>query len=406
MESPEIYLAITALAALMCVWAFCRQGRDQRRLKATPNSKVKGIFIGPVEVVGTIESGQPILSYLAEVPCVYFTATVSERWTRIVTSTETDSEGRTRIVTRQETGWSVVQSAGYSIPFDLRDTTGSIQVQPTGAVIEGNSIFSATVGPGDPLYYGKGPSGAVAGSDHLRRFDEVALLPGWQVFSVGTARERQDRVEPEIAKGPAGDRFLITTRTEAQVVSGHTWARVLLLLAVGFFFPILPLLVDHYSDLKIPMEQIVIATVAVWLALLLGESVSMLNVLKEIVLRTRHANTLIDVQLRRRADLIPQLSQAAKSSAVHENQVQALLAELRSSSRSVTMLAERYPQLQSDANFCHLMKELGETEERIALARSYYSQSYQQSCAACSQFPGMLFSSLTGVSNLEKPGSR
>ena len=63
-------------------------------------------------------------------------------------------------------------------------------------------MFDETCGRGDPLYYGKGPAGAVANSDHRRRFVEQGIPLHAMLYVMGQARERQDVVAPEIAARP------------------------------------------------------------------------------------------------------------------------------------------------------------------------------------------------------------
>jgi len=97
----------------------------------------------------------------------------------------------------------------------------------------------------------------------------------------------------------------------------------------------------------------------------------------------------VDVQLRRRADLIPNLVEAAKGLRGHERTVQQSLALLRSQARAskpgqagpdpvatapaVTALLESYPQLKANDAFLRLQAQLADTEDRIALAREYFN---------------------------------
>jgi len=84
-------------------------------------------------------------------------------------------------------------------------------------------VFEHEVRPDDPLYYGKGPTEAVASSDHRRRFTERALAISTQLYVVGQAREREDVVAAEIAHDPNAHMFLITTRAEKQISAGLRW---------------------------------------------------------------------------------------------------------------------------------------------------------------------------------------
>lgn len=105
--------------------------------------------------------------------------------------------------------------------------------------------------------------------------------------------------------------------------------------------------------------------------------------------RTRQGWSLIDVQLKRRHDLIPGLVAACAGLAAHEAGTQAALAALRAQqqatppgeagadfaglTRSLQGVIERHPDLMAQAGFARLHQELVATEQRVALARAYYN---------------------------------
>lgn len=92
--SAEVWVPIggIVLSGLMLL-GWMRSLKQRRLLEDLPTSKVKGVFIGLVEVKGTAESEDPLESYLAEEQCVGFDWSVDEHWSRTVTETYTDSEG-------------------------------------------------------------------------------------------------------------------------------------------------------------------------------------------------------------------------------------------------------------------------------------------------------------------------
>src|SRR5258708_34863440 len=96
--------ALGGLLALLLVFLAIRAGRRQRLISNLPTSKTTGVFIGLVELKGTAEVEQPLTSYLARQPCVYYDWRVQEHWSRIVTETYTDSQGRSQTRTRPESG--------------------------------------------------------------------------------------------------------------------------------------------------------------------------------------------------------------------------------------------------------------------------------------------------------------
>lgn len=118
----------------------------------------------------------------------------------------------------------------------------------------------------------------------------------------------------------------------------------------------------------------------------------------------------IDVALKRRYDLIPNLVETVKAFAKHEQETFEKVIQLRnqaSGSRDVharieseTMLAaamsglvaraEAYPDLRSSANFLELQKELAMTEDRIAAARRFYNANVRDFNIAIETFPGSM----------------
>ena len=73
--------------AVICLLFSLRGGARGRLIDNLPTSKTAGVFVGLVEIKGTAESEQPLGSYLAEIPCVYYSWSVEERWSKTVTET-------------------------------------------------------------------------------------------------------------------------------------------------------------------------------------------------------------------------------------------------------------------------------------------------------------------------------
>jgi LemA protein len=120
----------------------------------------------------------------------------------------------------------------------------------------------------------------------------------------------------------------------------------------------------------------------------------------------------VDVQLKRRYDLIPNLVEIAKTYMAHEKYIFEKITELRSSamgaklgskekfnteieiSKSVQNLlltAENYPELKANESMLKLMDECTETEDNIAAARRFYNTALTQLKNTIEIFPGCLF---------------
>lgn len=376
------FLALVFLALAL------RANHRRRLVDNLPTSKTTGVFIGLVEVQGTAESAHPLRSFLAEIPCVHYQYEVAEHWSRTVTETYTDSRGHRRTRTRQESGWKTVASGGEMIPFYLQDDYGAVFIRPQGATLEPRSVFSTICGRADPLYYAKGPAGAVAHSDYRRRFSEQAIPLHAPLYVMGQARERQDVVAPEIAADSRAPLFLISTRTEKEISrrygwGWYGWSGLGWLCATGGA-------VMSWGTQASPVLAGAAATGLYGLALFIGWTWVVFNSMVDLRNRVQQAWSLVDVQLKRRHDLIPNLVAAVSGLRDYERDVQETLALLRAQGQATApgepgpdpaavgqrllALAERYPKLKAQESFLRLQRELADTETRIALARGYYNE--------------------------------
>jgi LemA protein len=129
----------------------------------------------------------------------------------------------------------------------------------------------------------------------------------------------------------------------------------------------------------------------------------------------------IDVQLRKRADLVPNLINSVKGYAKHEKGImkdvtdarKALLGakdfngrvkagnDLQSALKSIFAIAENYPQLRANENFLHLQQELAAIEDKIAYSRQYYNDSILTFNNSVTTFPGMMFANMFGKNKRE-----
>jgi len=410
---PSFALFLTVLAgvlALFLLWRSHAANRRFRLIEALPTSRTQGVFIGLVELKGTAE-GQPFVTYLTGKECLHYRWSISEEWRRTVTETYTDAEGRSQTRTRVESGWSTVDSGGESRPFYLKDDTGAVLIHPEGAEIRPFQLLSTRVTRMDPLYYGKGPGGAIMDSTGVRHFSEEGIPQHAQVFIVGQARERQDIVAAEVASAPDVPLYLVTTEEEAQVLKRYgrsrDWIGVLgLVLAAGCGYGI---------GNQLPGGP-VLPAVAAALLYLGGWGLTwvwmLYNSLVDVRNRVRQGWSLVEVQLKRRYDLIPPIVAAVDGLRLHEAKVQEAVAELRSQQQAtppgqagpdyhgtaarLAVLAEAYPVLRTSDAFLSLQKTLTETEQRVALARDYFNDIANAYNTRLEIFPDSLLARIFG----------
>ncbi len=380
---------VAAIVALVASLHACRR---KRLIDNLPTSKTQGVFIGLVELKGTAECEHPLLSHLAGTTCVYYSYAIEERWSRLVTVTESDGRGGEREVTRRESGWTQVEARTESTPFYLKDDTGSVLVRPDGARIEALQVFDRECSSWEPLYYEKGPSGGIMDSDGVRRFTESAIPAQAQMFVVGQARERTDVVAPEIAADPNASEFLVSVRSAEEVSSGLGWQIWLFALLGAIAAPgghALSYLAANQTIGSTAIAFFVLEFMVFALVWTVAWVVTVYNSLVELRQRVEQGWAQVDIQLKRRHDLIPNLITAVKGYRDHEAATQQAVAALRSElgatppgqpgddprsvQAQITLLREAYPELKADTNFLALQKSLSETEQRIALARSYFN---------------------------------
>ena len=143
---------------------------------------------------------------------------------------------------------------------------------------------------------------------------------------------------------------------------------------------------------------------------------SLYNGLVTVRERIREAWSGIDVQLKRRADLIPNLVEAVKGYAKHEKEVFENVTKARSAImgattpkqaanadnmltgalKSLFAVAENYPKLEASKNFSELQAELSDTENKISYSRQFYNSTVLGFNTKLKTFPTMLIGNIFG----------
>lgn len=143
---------------------------------------------------------------------------------------------------------------------------------------------------------------------------------------------------------------------------------------------------------------------------------SLYNGLVSLKTNIEEAWSQIDVQLKRRADLIPNLVETVKGYAKHEKTVFSDVTKARSAwtnARSLASkaqasdmltaalgkliaVAEAYPQLRANENFVQLQKELSDTEDKVAYSRQYHNNLIRDYNEKIRTFPNTLFNESLG----------
>lgn len=168
--------------------------------------------------------------------------------------------------------------------------------------------------------------------------------------------------------------------------------------------------------------------IAVWIALGIVAVVAIFvwltyNGLVKLNVRVQEAWSDITVQLKRRADLIPNLVEAVKGYAAHESKVFQDVTEARSNVlnatkegpeaaaraenqfeqtlKSLFAVSEAYPQLRASENFQQLQSELVDTEDKIQAARRFYNGGVRDLNTKIQQFPANVVAGMFKFTNKE-----
>lgn len=160
------------------------------------------------------------------------------------------------------------------------------------------------------------------------------------------------------------------------------------------------------------MEWIVLGVIGLLIAWL----VMIYNRLVALRQTTGQSWSDVDVQLKQRHDLIPNLVETVKGYAAHERATLEAVVAARNSAitagtpqeagaaenalsgalRQLFALSEAYPDLKANTNFLQLQAELSDIENKIAAARRFFNNSVSEYNAAVEQFPAVLFARSLG----------
>jgi len=368
------------LAATVFAWFGFRSVRLKRTIENLPTSRTAGAAWGLVELKGKVEPCGATAAFVGPLsgrPCVWYHYTVKER----------RGSGK-------NARWVTIEDRRVDGRFLLVDSEGRLPVESAGseAIVTCNR----------------------SRSEGNRRYHERWIEPGTELYALGSARvdpSTGDTLQLQTADGDGGQPFLLSDLTEPELMlrkarkaflllmfgvnSGNAAALALLggagaLHGAGFLFAALAPL----------------GFFAVFLAIV------MYNDLVTLRQRVRLTWANIDVSLTKRADLVPALEQVLKSYLGHEQDLQRALAELRRlSSQSardpaaardmvsaertlisgLTMLRERYPELESSEMAMNLATTLVRLDNEVALMREGYNNAVERYNTRRQHFPEVLF---------------
>lgn len=167
-------------------------------------------------------------------------------------------------------------------------------------------------------------------------------------------------------------------------------------------------------DIILVIVLVVVAAVVIWI-------IAAFNGLVVLKNRAKEAWADIDVQLKRRYDLIPNLVETVKGYATHEKEVFENVTKARASAmnaqglqakadaenmlsntlKSLFAVSESYPDLKASTNFLQLQNELTDTEDKIQAARRFYNTNVRDLNIKIESFPANMIANSFGFKAME-----
>ncbi len=435
-------LVPTGLFALLMLYGGYERLKKKRLVENVPTSKISGITLGLNEIKGTAVGDPPLKAPLTGEDAVFYMYRIQEydkhgdRRTDSEWSADGESAKRSIFDVMHfkdpddagaDENWATIDEGKKHQPFVLEDDTGQIRVRPTTTSLFdsdndrlsldlmqflGDPVLDYTCGPDDPRFFELGPGQPGDRSSGKRRFREWIVPHGGEVYVMGPVQLRDDVVAPEVAAdadtADIDHQFFLSTQSERNLgrryfrQSANNYGCALGLVIASFWIYTVVATIGGWDSIVAP--NILVASGVAFATWLSAIGVLYLKTiydgLVELRNRERRAWAMLDVELKRRRDLIPKLVDIVKATAGHEQQLQQAATRARSTDTSfdtadtasaaqaidtqtealqdIFALAEDYPDVATAPHFEQLMDELSNCEQKIALARRFYNCSVER----------------------------
>ncbi len=438
-------LAMFGAIGLLLMYGGYSELRKKRQVENVPTSKAAGVTIGLNELTGSAVTDAPLVAPVSNRECIFYTYQVLEHRKKENSKKNSSLDmGRmhnhasVQSEANNSQNWHVIDKGIEHCDFQLRDETGSIQVRPTSKELMGRDInlvqyfpdlsVDEKCAPGDPMYDAVNSSGSKGRKRHLQEW----IIPhGAETYVMGPVQLRDDILELEVAADPdlvgIDHHFVIAPGDEQSISSTYFWKSVgnyfggLLLGAIAVGGAVVHAGQDDLAAAFTEHLPIALGVVAaLWLASIVALYFkTVYDGLVEVKNREQRAWSMLDVEFKRRHELIPKLAEICKSIAGHEQQLQEATARARSAPSAVDgaapdqaaqaidrqtealsgifALAEDYPEITTDQHFQTLMEELSTCEQKIALARQFYNSSVERLNTRVRSIPDIVVAPLAGA---------
>ena len=379
-----VSMLVAVILILLGVYFGFRRIKTKRYVENIPTSLSSGISYGPSELKGVtkfIEDYDPLIGPETKEKCVYYRHKITEK---------RRSGKKTRIV--------VIKDETHEIPFYCKDREGNTKIIPDGAEVTAELKFKKRRG--------------------RRTYYEWHLPENSEIYVLGSAVV--DEIEGDklaVSDGKDKFPFIISSESETEVMlrqgrkgllglgvaqNATVFLGLVLFGAVGSFAATDFLLAAMFAPLFLAISMF---------ALMYNDLIFLRN-------RVSRAWANIEVSLKKRSDLIPNLEQVVKSYFSHEQDVMRSVAELRSSvvgksafsptdvdkvmghelmvSNKIFALREAHPDLKSNEMMEDFMNRLARMENEVSMMRAGYNDGIERYRTVMQRFPEVMLAKMFG----------
>lgn len=366
------------------------------------------MFAGHNEVVGKAHANQPLIAKRTHTPAVEWSYLLEEERRHTRTVTETDSNGNSSTRTETYEQWHQIERDGQQLAaIEVVDQSGSIRVHTEGAKIVDRQFYREEFRRDQGFLASLGNS-----ATGKYRETERGVAIGDELFVVGTAYLDTDTAIPYLADGDGP--FMVSTKSEKSHTS-NLGSGVVALLVVFAAGAVLANILAFRSPAPERVQTWLPGVLVALSGLFFAVWIVTYNRLQTVGQAARRAWSLIDVQLERRAALIPNMASLIGAYVEHEsatleavtreratlpksdevNAAGQTAAEQTHTLRNLIGSIEATPRLKANENFGKLLEDLVDTENRIAGARTFYNDSVTLMRDRRETFPGGLVARLS-----------
>ena len=369
-----IFFVASIILTIFLIPKTLKRTKQYWDIKDTPTVSPGGAVMGQCEIVGTAqmkvednESQPPLLiSPFSKTECVWYSITLSHL-----------------IKIEDNYTWSGFYNEQIDA-FSLCDKYAKINIYSKNAEIESSKIFYDQIIPVDNIleYFQ-----AKLGNPEINNIFEIAkkekiavtenvIKNGQNLFVHGSIDCELNNAQ--LVVGNKGEeKIFVSTIGEKSVIRNRllislgvhilTVVSMIISLSLGF---------ETFGKSVSPIRQSIAFYILIALYFVVFNYFRSYNRYIRFLQRIRFIDSTIAVVLKRRNDLIPKLIDTIELLNQHEIDTQELISQLRANSGhdSIKLFLatfEKYPEIKSSENFLNLQHELGRTEEKIAMARSF-----------------------------------